>query len=121
MEYRIDKYLWSVRLFKTRTLASEACKSKKIIIDNNPVKASRNLKIGDIIEIKQMPIVRKFEVIDFPKSRVSAKLVKDYIIETTPEEEFIKLKIAKTSIIERDKGTGRPTKKDRRLLDKLRD
>jgi ribosome-associated heat shock protein Hsp15 len=121
MENRIDKYLWSVRVFKTRTLATEACKSKKVLIDNNPVKASRIVKNGDIIEIKQMPIVRTYKVIDTPKSRVSAKIVKDFVIETTPEEEFIKLKLAKTNQIKRDKGTGRPTKKDRRLLDKLKD
>lgn len=121
MEIRIDKYLWTVRIFKTRTLATEACKSKKVLIDNKHVKASRIVKNGDIIEIKQMPIIRTYKVIDIPKSRVSAKIVKDFVIETTPEDELTKLKMANTNQIKRDKGSGRPTKKERRLLDKLKD
>jgi ribosome-associated heat shock protein Hsp15 len=117
--YRVDKFLWAVRIFKTRSLATEACKSKRIIINNISVKPSRNIKLGDIIEYKQAPILRTFEVLDLPKSRVSAKLSINFVKETTPESSFEMLKQIKSTIIKRDKGTGRPTKKERRLLDNL--
>ena len=116
---RIDKFLWSVRLYKTRTLATEACKSKHILLNDIPVKASSTVKCGDKIEIKVPPIIRSFEVIQLLKNRVSAKLVPDFIKETTPEAEFDKLRNARESTTFREKGSGRPTKKDRRQIDKL--
>jgi ribosome-associated heat shock protein Hsp15 len=117
--YRVDKFLWAVRIFKTRSLATDICKSKRIIINDIAVKPSRIIKIGDIIEYKQAPIIRTFEVLDFPKSRVSAKLSINFVKETTPESSFEMLKQIKNTIIKRDKGSGRPTKKERRLLDNL--
>lgn len=119
-EIRIDKWLWSVRLFKTRTLAAEACKKGKVIIENLPAKASRNIKIGEIIQIKKTPVIYSFKVIAFPSSRLGAKLVSEYMENVTSPDQYEILELSKTSgFIDREKGTGRPTKKDRRALDEF--
>ena len=119
-EIRIDKWLWSVRLFKTRTLAAEACKKGKITLGNSPVKASRNIRIGEVIQIKKTPITYSFKVIAFPSSRLGANLVHEYMTNVTPPEQYEILELSKTSgFIDREKGTGRPTKKDRRALDEF--
>ena len=117
-EVRIDKWLWAVRLFKTRTLAAEACKKGKILIKNITVKPSRMIKVGDIICVKRNPILFSFEVLDLSENRMNAKLVPNFMRNvTTPDQlELIELgKIAAAS--GRDRGTGRPTKKERRDLD----
>jgi len=116
---RIDKFLWSVRLYKTRTLATEACRNKHVLLNNQAVKASANVRIGDKIEIKVPPIIRSFEVKALLRNRVSAKLVSDYINETTPQESFEELKLVRKSGSKREKGSGRPTKKERRQIDKF--
>ena len=119
-EIRIDKWLWSVRLFKTRTLAAEACKKGKITLANSPVKASRNIRIGEVIQIKKTPITYSFKVIAFPSSRLGAKLVSEYMEDVTSPDQYEILELSKTSgFIDREKGTGRPTKKDRRALDEF--
>ena len=119
-EIRIDKWLWSVRLFKTRTLAAEACKKGKITLANSPVKASRNIRIGEVVQIKKTPITYSFKVIAFPSSRLGANLVHEYMTNVTPPEQYEILELSKTSgFIDREKGTGRPTKKDRRVLDEF--
>ncbi len=119
-EIRIDKWLWAVRLFKTRTLAAEACKKGKVIIENLPAKASRNIKIGEIIQIKKTPVIYSFKVIAFPSSRLGAKLVSEYMENVTSPDQYEILELSKTSgFIDREKGTGRPTKKDRRALDEF--
>ncbi|MDA3820431.1 MAG: S4 domain-containing protein [Candidatus Delongbacteria bacterium] len=118
-ETRIDKFLWCVRLFKTRSKATTACKKKHILVNDQDVKPSSKISTGDKIEIKRPPIIRSFYVIEILNSRVGAKLVEDYIKETTPEEEFKKLKKARETGIIRTKGKGRPTKKERRQLDKI--
>ena len=119
-EIRIDKWLWSVRLFKTRTLAAEACKKGKITLGNLPVKASRNIRIGEVIQIKKPPITYSFKVIAFPSSRLGAKLVPEYMTNITSPDQYEILELSKTSgFIDREKGTGRPTKKDRRALDEF--
>ncbi|MGC9331359.1 MAG: RNA-binding S4 domain-containing protein [Bacteroidales bacterium] len=119
-ESRIDKFLWCVRLFKTRSKATTACKKKHIIVNDRDVKPSSKITPGDKIEIKSPPIIRSFYVIETLNSRVGAKLVEDYIKETTPDKEYQKLKKAyyETGII-RTKGKGRPTKKERRQIDKI--
>jgi len=119
--FRADKYLWSVRLFKTRSFAAEACRKGKVIIEGIPVKPSRIIKPGEIIVIIRPPVNYSYLVIDFPKSRVSAKIVSEYIEDKTSAEELAKLKMQESFFIKRDKGTGRPTKKERRVIDKLRD
>ncbi len=116
---RIDKFLWSVRLYKTRTIATEACRGKHILLNNQAVKASANVRIGDKIEIKVPPIIRTFEVKSLLSNRVSAKLVPEYINETTPEEAFEELRLVRKTGSTREKGSGRPTKKERRQIDKF--
>lgn len=118
---RIDKYLWCVRLFKTRSLASNEVKNERVLMDDEPVKASRELKPGDEFTVKYHGYSRSFKVLDIPKSRVGAKLVPDLLEETTPADEIDKqefLRMARS--LQRDRGTGRPTKRERRDLDRLR-
>ena len=117
-EVRIDKWLWAVRLYKTRSLASEACKKGRVMISNMPVKSSRNLKIGDIIQVKKSPVTYTYKVLQLTESRMGAKMVSEYMLDMTSSEELEILKIQKNmSWFKRDPGTGRPTKKERRDLD----
>jgi ribosome-associated heat shock protein Hsp15 len=118
---RIDKYLWAIRIYKTRTLAAEACKKGKVLIDDIPVKASRMVRQGDSLEVKKPPVVYSYIVKDFPKSRVSAKLVNEFAQDTTSPEELKKLEMNESFFVKRDRGTGRPTKKERRTIDKLKE
>jgi ribosome-associated heat shock protein Hsp15 len=117
-EVRIDKWLWAVRLFKTRSLAVEACKKGRIFINNVPAKPSRNVKTGDIVAVKKNPVLYSFEVLALSENRMNAKLVPDFMKNvTTPDQlELIELGqlAGKTG---RERGTGRPTKKERRELD----
>lgn len=117
-EVRIDKWLWAVRLFKTRSIAIEACKKGRIMIKGFPVKPSRMIKIGEVIEIRKSPITYSFEVLDLTERRMGAKLVPDFRKDVTPPSELQILEMAKmTGFVDRAKGTGRPTKKDRRDLE----
>jgi ribosome-associated heat shock protein Hsp15 len=117
-EVRIDKWLWAVRIFKTRTLAAEACKKGKIMILGNTVKASRNIKIGDIIQIKRSPVVYSFKVLALSENRMGAKLVPEFMENVTPQEQLDILELSKFNAFgRRDRGTGRPTKKDRRDME----
>ncbi|MBN1199851.1 MAG: RNA-binding S4 domain-containing protein [Bacteroidales bacterium] len=118
---RIDKWLWEVRVFKTRNQASVACRSGKLRLNDQIVKPSRELHQGDIIQFHQAPMTRLFKVLDFPKSRVGAGLVADFMEELTSEEELQKLKRMKEINHEyREKGIGRPTKRERREIDELK-
>lgn len=118
---RIDKWLWEVRIFKTRNQATIACRSGKLRIDDQIVKPSRELQPGDQISLHQAPITRTFQVIGFPKSRVGARMVPDFMVELTPEEEFQKLKMIKEINFEyRERGVGRPTKRQRRDIELLK-
>jgi ribosome-associated heat shock protein Hsp15 len=115
---RIDKYLWTVRYYKTRNLATEACKKGQVSSNNVKVKASKEVFIGDYIIVRKNQINYEFEVLDIPKNRVGAKLVDLYRMDKTPKEAFETnelLKFAKSYY--RKKGVGRPTKKDRRDID----
>jgi ribosome-associated heat shock protein Hsp15 len=117
---RIDKFLWCVRVYKTRGLATEDLKLGKISIDGIPVKPSREVKIGELLQIKKHGYAISIFVKDFPKSRVGAKLVPIYMEDQTPAEEHEKRDLlAMARNLTRDKGTGRPTKKDRRNLDEM--
>lgn len=117
---RIDKWLWAVRLYKTRSLAATACKNNQISIDSIQVKPSRTLKVGDIIQIKKPPIVRTYKVLGLLAKRESAKVVVDFIKDITPTEELNKLEEFKFSKpVYRERGLGRPTKKERRSLEKI--
>ena len=112
---RIDKWLWAVRVYKTRTIAAEACKKGRVLIDNNSVKPARMIKIGDIVQVKKPPVTYSFKVIDISQKRMGAKLVSNFMENVTPPEEYEILEMNKLSgFVDRQRGTGRPTKKDRR-------
>ena len=117
---RVDKYIWAVRLFKTRSQAAKACSGERVLINGEFTKAGKVLKDNDVISIKSTPIWRTFKVIDYPKSRVGPKLVNEYVKETTSISELEKLK--QYELVNRQNKTlgikGRPTKKDRRNLGK---
>lgn len=117
---RIDKYLWAIRAFKTRSDAADACKLGRVTLNGAQAKASRDVKVGDLIGIKKLPVVYTFKVIGLIANRQPAKNVYLYAENLTTEEELDKLKMARTTIFAyRDKGTGRPTKKERRDIDDL--
>jgi ribosome-associated heat shock protein Hsp15 len=118
MEIRIDKFLWATRIFKSRSQATEACTKGKILINDNIVKPSHNVKVNDIIKVKKNTIIYIYRVKELIGNRISAKLTDQFIINLTPEEEMMKLKsFASSSFSFREKGSGRPTKKERRLID----
>lgn len=117
---RIDKFLWSVRIYKTRSIASDACSKGKIIINDIKVKPSRLIVKNEIIHISKPPVVYTYRVIEPADKRVSAKLVEKYVDDMTTDEEKAKLDIRQSvGIVYREKGSGRPTKKERRTIDKL--
>ncbi|MFO7868915.1 MAG: S4 domain-containing protein [Bacteroidales bacterium] len=117
---RIDKWLWAVRIFKTRSLATSACNKNQVRIDSNQVKPSRTIKIGEVVAVKKPPITRTYKVLGILSQRKSAQVVKDFVQEITPDEEIEKLHtIRLQKNVYREKGLGRPTKKDRRTLDDL--
>ena len=121
-EIRIDKFLWSVRIYKIRSIASDECRKGRIIIKDIPVKPSRVVLANEIITVKKPPVVYSYRVIEPIENRVSAKLVEQFIEDKTPECEKAKLNIRDSiGIIHRDKGTGRPTKKERRDIDRIKD
>lgn len=115
---RIDKYLWCVRFYKTRTIATEACNKGHVKVNKNAIKPSKEVFPKDIIEVRKNQITYKIEVLDIPSGRVGAKLVNIYAMDITPKENLEKLDLLKYSQdYYRKKGTGRPTKKDRREID----
>lgn len=119
---RIDKYLWCIRVFKTRSDATDACKGGKVKLNGSEVKPSRDISVGDELEIRKSNIRFSFKVVAIPPNRLPAKLVPEYAINTTPQEELEKLHAPKESFVfYRDHGTGRPTKKERRDIDSLMD
>ncbi|MCK9451737.1 MAG: RNA-binding S4 domain-containing protein [Bacteroidales bacterium] len=118
---RIDKWLWAARIFKTRNLAAEACKGGKVKMDQQSVKASREIKTGDIIDVQVNQLHKKVEVKNPIKNRVSAKMLDEVYIDRTPQEELERYEMLLASKAEyRGRGLGRPTKKERRLIDKLK-
>jgi ribosome-associated heat shock protein Hsp15 len=119
---RIDKWLWAVRIYKTRTLAADACKAGKIKIGGTAVKPSREVKLLDEITISQGQLIRTMRVKSLIHNRVSAKLVPEHVDDLTPAVEYEKLKLIQEINGERrDRGIGRPTKKQRRLIDLLKE
>ena len=118
---RIDKYLWAVRLYKTRTLATEACKKGRVSMDDMPAKPSRTVTAGDVIQVRKMPVLYSYRIKDPIEKRVGAKIVDQYVEDITPQEELQKLEMQDDFFVKRDRGSGRPTKKERRLLDDISD
>ena len=119
---RVDKYLWCVRYYKTRTLATTACKKGQVRVNNDIVKPSREVYAQDIVELRKNQINYKLKVNDIPDSRIGAKLVDLYRTDITPKEQFETQELLKYSKdYYRKKGVGRPTKKDRRDIDDFTD
>lgn len=119
-EARIDKWLWAVRIFKTRTIAAEACKKGRISIKGTIVKPSRVIRIGDIVEVRKSPITYSFKVLQAIENRVGAKLVPDVMEDVTPPAQYELLEMSRISgFVDRARGTGRPTKKDRRAMEEF--
>ena len=115
---RIDKYLWCIRIFKTRNIATESCKKGHVKIDGINCKPSKDVYGGEIISVRKNQVNYKIEILDIPKSRIGAKLVHQFCKDITPKEEFEKYDLLQYSKdYYRKKGTGRPTKKDRRDID----
>lgn len=120
-ELRIDKWLWAVRIFKTRSMAAQACKKGRVLIDDQQVKPAHQVKVGAIVTVKKKPIFYKYRVLGLLAKRQSARIAREYLEDITPEKEMKKLDVQKQVIQEhRPKGDGRPTKKERRELDKFK-
>lgn len=121
-EVRIDKWMWATRIFKTRTIAAEACKKNRIAIGGVNVKPSRMIKTGEVIQVRKPPVTYSFKVLALTQNRMGAKLVPEYLENVTPPEQYELLEINKISgFVDRARGLGRPTKKDRRDLDQFTD
>ncbi len=117
---RIDKYLWAIRAFKTRSDSADACNGNKVRLNGATAKASKAVKPGDLIEIRKGPATITYKAIKLSESRMGAALVPEYAENLTPESETAKLHPPKeTILLQRDRGAGRPTKKDRRELEEL--
>lgn len=120
MDVRIDKYLWAIRAFKTRSEATEACAGGKVKLAGANPKPSKAVKVGDVIEVRKGAVQYTFKVLELLDKRVGAALVPRYAENLTPESELAKLRApVETFFLKRDRGTGRPTKKDRREMDDL--
>ena len=119
-EVRIDKWMWATRIFKTRTIAAEACKKNRVMIQGVNVKASRMIKVGDVIQVRKPPITYSFKVLEVTERRMGAKMVPQYLENVTSADQYEILELNKISgFVDRAKGMGRPTKKDRRELEQF--
>ena len=116
-EVRIDKWLWATRIFKTRTIASDACKKGRVTIKGQNVKPSHGIRVGQVVEVRKPPVTYSFEVLGLIENRVGAKLVPDYLKNVTSRDQLELLEMVKISgFVNRQKGLGRPTKKEGREL-----
>ena len=123
-EVRIDKWLWAMRVFKTRTIATEAIKKGRVTVgDNpNPVKPSRTITVGDVVHVRKPPVTFSFRVLATTENRLGAKLVPEYMENVTPQSQYDLLEVVKISgFVDRRKGLGRPTKREGRELSKFTD
>lgn len=116
-EVRIDKWLWATRIFKTRTIASDACKKGRVTIKGQNVKPSHGIRVGQVVEVRKPPVTYSFEVLELIENRVGAKLVPNYLKNVTSRDQLELLEMVKISgFVNRQKGLGRPTKKEGREL-----
>ncbi|GFI39188.1 MAG: S4 domain-containing protein [Muribaculaceae bacterium] len=121
-EERVDKWLWAMRVFKTRTIATEACKKGRVSIGGVAVKPSRCIKEGDVIDVKKPPITYSFRVLKVTGNRLGAKLVPEYLENVTAPEQYELLEMTRISgFVDRRKGLGRPTKRDSRELSRFKE
>lgn len=119
-EARIDKWMWAARIFKTRTIAAEACKKGRISINSSQVKPARMVKPGDVVQVRKPPVTYSFKVLQAIEKRVGAKLVPEIMDNVTTPDQYELLEMSKISgFVDRARGTGRPTKKERRDLDEF--
>ncbi len=117
---RLDKWLWAVRLFKTRSLAGDACRAGSVEVNELPAKPARDVRPGETVVVKQGVVRRTLRVVGVPRSRVGAKLVANFCTDLTPPEEWEKARVERLQhVLEREKGSGRPTKRDRRQVDRM--
>ncbi len=117
---RLDKWLWAVRLFKTRSLATDACRAGSVTIGDQPAKPAREVRAGERVLVRQGLVLRTLEVVAVPPSRMAAKRVPEFCTDLTPPSEFEKARENHVQqFLAREKGSGRPTKRDRRLMDEL--
>ena len=119
-EVRIDKWMWATRIFKTRTIAAEACKKGRVMINGVTIKPSRMIKVGEIIQVRKPPITFSFKVLALSERRMGAKLVPEYLENVTTPDQYEILEMNRISgFVDRARGLGRPTKKDRRQMEDL--
>ncbi|MCZ4695914.1 RNA-binding S4 domain-containing protein [Ancylomarina euxinus] len=119
---RVDKWLWAVRIFKTRSMAAEACKKGKVTVDGVSIKPSREVRLNEVISLRVPPIIRSYKVLAISGKRMSAKLAVDFVKDVTSQDQLNLLDATKNFGFEkRDRSIGRPTKHDRRMIDKLKD
>lgn len=120
-EVRIDKWLWAMRIFKTRTIATEACKKGRVTVGEGIIaKPSRMIKVGEIVNVRKPPVTYSFRVLALTENRLGAKLVPEYMDNITPKEQYDLLEVVKISgFVDRRKGLGRPTKREGRELEKF--
>ena len=117
---RIDKWLWAVRIYKTRSIAAEACKKGHVSIGDRTAKPAHNIRVGDIVNVKKAPITYSFRVLKCAENRVGAKLIPELMENITSQEQYEILEMSRMSgFVGRARGTGRPTKKERRDLDQF--
>ena len=118
MEARLDKFLWASRIFKTRSIAADACKNGRVMIDGMNMKPSRMVKEGDVIQVRKPPVTYSFKILQAIQNRVGAKLVPEILENVTTPDQYELLEMNRISgFVNRARGTGRPTKKERRELD----
>ena len=121
-EVRVDKWLWAMRVFKTRTVATEACKKGRVYVGDTVIKPSRTIKVGDVVKVRKPPVTYSFRVLALTQNRLGAKLVPDYMENITPKSELDLLDVVRISgLIDRRKGLGRPTKREGRELAEFTD
>ena len=121
-EVRIDKWLWAVRIFKTRTIAAEAIKKGRVMVGGVAIKPSRMIHVGDVVQVRKPPVTFSFKVLALSDKRMGAKLVPQFMENITPPDQYELLELNKISgFVDRQRGTGRPTKKDRRNLEQFTD
>ncbi len=117
---RLDKWLWAVRVFKSRALATDACRAGSVTVNDLAAKPGRDVHAGEMVRVRLGLVTRTLRVVAVPRSRVGAKLVAEFCADLTPPEEFAKAREHRVQqLLAREKGSGRPTKRDRRLLDRL--
>ena len=121
-EVRIDKWMWATRIFKTRTIAADACKKGRVMVGGVTVKPSRMIKRGEVVQVRKPPVTFSFKVLDLTEKRMGAKLVPGFLENVTTPDQYELLEMSRvSSFVDRARGMGRPTKKERRELEQFTD